>query len=280
MSIRTVISVDDSVYLHWQSQLLQYSHAKVGQPGALTRLVATNDPANVRGIEGFETVATRSFNPHPTTGDHFPPYNKPGSLCEWLAQAQLAGETLLMIDPDCVFMHPIATEVDAGRPVGEEVGYMDSAGPAGAFVIQRHCRGNRQRVQPIGIPILIAPADLHALCPRWQELTCQIRHDPPSRDAVNWTSEMWGYVIAAAELGMQHELARNSRMQFEDDVDRSLIHYCYETTNAAKTWRWTKREYQAWTAPSPAPGDVPSAGRLLHSLVEEVSRKFQHRVLS
>lgn len=280
VSIRTVISVDDSVYLHWQSQLLRHSHAKVRQSGPLTRLVATNAAESIRPIEGFETVPTRAYSPHPVSGDHYPPYNKPGSLAEWLASTPVIEDTLLLIDPDCVFMQATDVEVPVGRPIGEIISYMDPAGPDGTLVIERHCRKHKRRVQPLGIPIFIAPADLRALCPRWYELTCQIREDPPSLAAVGWTSEMWGYSIAAAELGLHHEMQSHSRVQFDDFVDRPILNYCYESTNAAKTWRWTKREYQAWSTPIPAPDDVPAAGRFLHLLLQEVAAGFQHRILS
>lgn len=279
MSIRTVISVDDSVYLLWQAQLLEHSHTKVSQPGPLTRLVATNEPHNVRSIEGYETVATPLYCPHPETGDHYPPYNKPGSLNDWLSRTKIPDDTILLIDPDCVFIAPLTTEVEPGRPIGETISYMNPAGEDGALVIKRHCRKHKQRVQPIGIPVLIAPSDLRSLAPRWYEATCQIRDDTSACAAVGWTSEMWGYVIAAAELGLRHEMQSNSCVQFDAHTDRPILNYCYETENAAKTWRWSKREYQAWTPLAPAPDDVPAAGRYLHSLVDEVGRKFQYQKL-
>ena len=38
--IYTVFSTTDSPYMQWQSELLEYSWKKVGQPGELIRLVA------------------------------------------------------------------------------------------------------------------------------------------------------------------------------------------------------------------------------------------------
>ncbi len=274
-----MISVDDSVYLYWQLQLLQHSHARVGQPGALTRLVATNNRDCVRDIDGVETVTTQSFSPHAVTGDEYAPYNKPGSLNGWLSTTSLGNETLLLIDPDCVFIHQVTTEVTDGEPIGENATYLRPRAPEGALVIRRHCRRRQEHVQSIGIPIFITPSDLRAICPRWQELTCQIRDDSVSCDAVNWVSEMWGYAIAAAELGLNHQVGHHACLQFDTHIDLPLLHYCYDTENEAKTWRWGKREYRAWSQPDPAPPDVPLAGRFLHSLVEELANKLNYQIV-
>ncbi len=103
MPVQTVISTDDSLYLHWQTQLLLSSMEKVGQPGPLTQLIATKEKKTRPLIGNVSSFFTTPYSPHPITEDFYPPYNKPASLREWAHATPDKGETLLIIDPDCVF---------------------------------------------------------------------------------------------------------------------------------------------------------------------------------
>src|SRR5215469_5650674 len=103
MPIHTVFSVDGSLYQRWQADLLAYSHRKVNQPGPLTRLYsAWGEPPAFAG----QTFQTMPYCPHPMSKDDYLPYNRIMALLTWLKQSPPSEETLLLLDPDCIFLTP------------------------------------------------------------------------------------------------------------------------------------------------------------------------------
>ena len=95
----TVFSTNDNPRMQWQSELLEYSWKRVGQEGALIRLVATDRPHKLPAHKYASCVATRLWDTHPETGDTYPIYNKPASLLEWVFRDKPEG-TVLLLDPD------------------------------------------------------------------------------------------------------------------------------------------------------------------------------------
>jgi hypothetical protein len=280
MTIRTIFSSEDTDYLYWQVQLLAYSHQRVGQPGEITCLVAHDGDAPPRLVDGVDMYVTRQASPHPVSGDDYKPYNKPASLLQWLEETPDSDETLLVIDPDCVFLEPIDREVESGQPVGEQIFFMSNTAPACVEIIRRHCRRNESLVQPVGVPLLIQRSDLLSICPRWLELTAEMREDKFTREEIPWICEMWGYSIAAAEAGITHELGHRQQFPTEDITDRPLIHYSYATESHDKDWKWDKRDYSAWSKPPSAPDEIPAAGRIFHALLDQAAAHFRYESIS
>jgi hypothetical protein len=280
MTIQTVVSIDDSLYLHWQTQFLIFSMQRVKQPAPLLRLVATKDPKKVRSLDGpHQTFLTQSYCPHPITGDHYPPYNKPASLREWVSSTVDNGETLLILDPDCVFLRPILREVSPGNPIAEKMFFMEVSASPGRDIIKRHCTKNSHLAQPVGVPLLIRKSDLRTICPRWVQLTSEMREDPKTKKEIPWIAEMWAYVIAAAEAGITHHLENNQQFPTEDITDRSVIHYSYATESKSRKWKWDKRDYKPFTKVKPYPNDIPAAGKLFHNLLEQLASHYCHNVI-
>jgi hypothetical protein len=270
-SIRTVFSVDGSRYQRWQAELLAYSHRRVHQPGPLTRLwSATKHPTPFPG----DTFRATPWSPHPLTSDDYTPFNKPAAIQQWLTETRPEEPSILLVDPDCVFLAPVRENVDPGRPISQPVSYMYTNGDPGRALVARHCRrpGN---VQGTGLPTLIHRDDLTVLAPLWLAKTEAIRSDPVSRELAGWTAEMWGYMFAAAELGLSHELRDLCVWSTDNEANRPLLHYCYEAKDATGTWRWDKRIYQPWEPVSPPPPGTPKAAVALIDLLNECANKRQ-----
>jgi peptidyl serine alpha-galactosyltransferase len=271
--VHTVFSTDGSLYQRWQADLLAYSYKKVNQPGTLTRLYsASSSPPEFDG----RTFQTAPYSPHPTTKDHYPPYNRIGALAEWLALSSPADETLLIVDPDFVFLTAYDEPVERGRPAAQPIGYMDPTIASNAKVLRRHGY-NAESVQAIGVPLLIHPEDLRAVLPLWMEKTEAIRNDPMSRELVGWIADMWGYAFAAVQLGLRHELRDLALWQRDDQADLPFIHYCYES--AQGEWEWSKRTYRPWERVPEPPSDTPQATVALVSLLNELAERQEHEVL-
>ena len=275
MHVHTVFNTDESLYLRWQADLLAYSHRKVNQPGPLTWLYSgSSTPPPFDG----QVFQTRPYSPHPRTGDIYPPYNRIGALTEWLELSPPAEETLLILDPDCIFITPFDEPAERGRPVAQPVFYLHPAEMNNSKLIKR--QGYKpDSLDLVGIPLLIHRDDLRALLPAWMQKTEEIRNDPISRDVIDWIAEMWGYVFAAAELGLRHELRDLARWQTEDRTGVPFIHYCYGSESIEEPWSWNKRAYKPWeTVPRP-PRDVSDSSLAFISLLNEFAEKQEHKIL-
>ncbi len=175
-------------------------------------------------------------------------------------------ETIVLLDPDFVYLRSIETGVQPGHPCAQMTGYIDPL--YYPTLIERHCR-RPDAIQPIGWPVIIHRTDLAALTPLWIAKTEAIRNDEVVRADAGWITDMWGYVFAAAELGISHELDYLAATQMDQRDDTPFIHYCYESESPSGTWRWEKRWYEpAGRIPEP-PDDVPLASRALIEIVNE-----------
>ena len=265
--LHTVFSISQQPYQAWQAELLSYSHARAGQEGPVTCLVSTNDPPQPMQIPTF-VIASRS--PHPVTGDDYAPYNKPYALSYWAKVAETDKDGVLILDPDCVFLRPIRIAPLSNRPLATPVTYMHARSVQDA--LRRHW-ANLAELQPIAIPIVIHRDDLAQLAPLWSTRTEELRADPVARSALGWICEMWGCSIAAAQLGLRFQLQPLCTYPTDDDVERPIIHYCYESTSRDGRWRWDKRGYRPWERVPMPPASAPRAAialaELINNFVEE-----------
>ena len=270
--IHTVFSVDDSLYLRWQADLLAHTHKKAGQPGPITRLwSAYGRPFPFAG----RTFRTGSYSRHPISGDYYPIYNKVMALKAWLQGSPPAEESVLLLDPDCVFLAPLTGSVERGHPVSQPVSYMDPA--HNQELVEKHCL-RPELVDAVGIPTLIHRDDLVILAPLWVKKLEEIRNDPRSRELAGWVSEMWAYTFSAAELGLRHALPELAHFQAENRADLPIVHYCYSSSDPEKRWVWDKRTYRPWERVPDPPSEIPQASKALIGLLNEYASMPKHEI--
>jgi hypothetical protein len=275
--IHTVFSVDGSLYQRWQADLLAYSHEKVGQPGPLTRLLSADGPPTPFAGRTFQT---EPFRPHPVTGDYHLGSTRIMALKSWLQESPPTEEVVLLLDPDCVFLAPLLLEepVSRGHPISQPVWYMDpERNQDNQEIVKKHCQ-NPEFVDAVGIPTLIHRDNLVELVPLWWKKTREIRNDPRSRALANWISGMWGYVSAAAELGLRHRQLELASWSSDNRADLPIVHYCYPVSDARKQWQWDKRNYRPWERVPDPPDDVPLASKALIGLLNEWVAMPEHQI--
>jgi hypothetical protein len=254
--IYTVFSTTDNPYMNWQSRLLEFSWEEVNQPGELIRLVATSERDHLPSSQHAQVIPTWPWDKHPITGDRYVIYNKPASLSQWLTTHKPEG-TVLFIDPDCVFRAPIITEVTPGHSLSQkwidfrsEATYYSSEDNAPVNLIQQFCKHNHELLQGVMIPTLIHTHDLRLLVTRWLEVTGQIRQGIRNREGQPlWESDMFGYIIAAAECGLVQEpadLGICTNWLPADVPNAPIIHYCQSIQSQQDEPLWDKRSYRPW----------------------------------
>jgi hypothetical protein len=237
----------------------------VVQEGPLTALASVREGTALKDY-GIEVVPTRWMSRHPITKDFYPPYNKPASFCDYFTTVPCRGEVLLLLDPDMVFVSPWV--VDGPEPVAESTSYMDPK-TSGKNIIRRHCKRNAGQVQPVGFPLIIPEQELRAIVDRWYILTEEMRDDKFTRKEAEWVTEMWGFSIAAAECGVRFREERRCSFSNENMHEgHCLIHFTYPTTSRSG-YMWDKRKYRPWDPLPELKLDVPTAGKVLHGIIEE-----------
>jgi hypothetical protein len=214
--VHVVYSSEDSDYMEWQARFDYYWFEKVGWKNAkLTRLMAASEqPKSV-------SVPTHVAPPYNWTDDVYKAYNKPLSIMDWFKHAKPTDDIVIVVDPDCMFLKPFDMHelVSEGKPIAMKALYSFDYRFRDRYIVDRYSiLGNFTCTQPdpIAVPVIIHRNDLERLAPLWLKWTELIRADTEDGDlkwdpewkkvSFSWTAEMFGYVLAACELGLRHDI--------------------------------------------------------------------------
>ncbi len=283
--VQVVFSCENTTYGWWQAEFLHYTYGQAGMRAELTALVAATDEPE-RQFTG-KTVRVANYK------DAVPDaplavLNKPGGIAEWAALDGPGDETVLIVDPDSVFVRPVADPgpLASGCVYTEAHDFMSVDIPGNRTVIERHCKQEfRARIEPVGIYFCMNRAFLAELAARWLQKSIEIAADPVCREALSgtgWLSDMWGYCIAAAELGIHHNLTGLTQMTGSHSLKNPIIHYCFPLMESRNdTWEldtpkpvlWSKWTYQPWENPPDFLGTTMEGELLLERLREFVNAR-------
>ena len=237
--IYSVVCTDTSPFVNWQCELLEYSWKRAAQPGQLLRLVTA--PADVPLPRHEHAVVTRV--PHePALYHGYKCLERLYAFQHWLRHERPEG-TVLIIDPDVVFLRPISAEVPPGAPRAQQ--WIEYQPPS-------------PHTQAVTWPALIHTADLASMLPAWIDLTVAL-YNATRR----WESDMYAFV-AAANLRFSLE-PLGAFIGWPDDQVASapIVHYCQNVLDTQGQVLWSKYTYQPWAR-------VPNAANAHHSYCREL----------
>ena len=158
---------------------------------------------------------------HPITGDRYSPYNKPASIVHWLEHAKPTAEYIIILDADMVIRNPMTAELvgaERGRPVSAHYGYLKGVFKENYMKVKERVK-NVEKAQQVGGFSVMHIEDLKKVAPLWLKWTEEVRADPDSwgntGDIFNangkagppWIAEMYGYVFACAEVGLDFKVS-------------------------------------------------------------------------
>jgi hypothetical protein len=241
-----VLSVDDSLYMHWQVDLLHYSLRRLGMSHRLVVVVSSKfGPAPKHPFSAdviLRVPGSRDLIPD----DDYSAYNKVIALKKY-AEWPEASPEVVIVDPDFVFTKAFPFLRGQGDvPIGHQYWYLEGNEGKEAnvrrTVLKRHCRVLSSHVGAVGVPVFLKLNELRDIVKRWMEVLLAIREDPVSRELVGWVAEMWAYNIAAAEAGLAQQGEKLAAMIQEPLADKAMIHYCDAVNNA----KMDKRAYRPW----------------------------------
>jgi len=199
-----VYSTSNSDYQSWQCKLLEYSFKKVNQQGKLIRLCSYNthcpdrefDTSDIAEIIKLPDYRTRWTEYTDNLDKDYGIVNKTESLKYWLLNypGLKDTDTVLLVDPDMVFIKPIDLSINQGTIIGQR--WID-VGAADGTPFRTYASPIKNRITEDTIfmyPYVITVGDLRKIINKYVDLTYQMRLDNyPDL----WEAEMYALIIAA-----------------------------------------------------------------------------------
>ena len=263
--LHVVFSAECNPLFDWHSAALFYSfrNANFSDRANITRLLACSqheqtlyDPKNLQLGPTFLHRNLRNDSLVDEVG--YPSYNKPYSVHAWLQSRGIVDdqttpdEYILMTDADMIFRKPVdpqALGCKRGVVVSAEYTYL--IGTTSGFAERFIAKDLVRRLAQVGGFHIFHAADLRRIAPLWLEYTKRVRAfahqepdtffhesmmepespeiEPVRRKQAMWHSEMYGYVFAAAEVGVTHHTRRDVMLYpgYEPYMARgpNILHY-------------------------------------------------------
>lgn len=285
-TFHTVYNVQASKYFEWQVRYMKMWFEQAGVPGKLTRLLSAGVPDF---LAATGEIATHTSPPYNRPGDFYTPYNKPWSVQRWLEDEKPTEDVIMIIDPDCMFVTKMELVVEEGSPIAQQAFYhFDfNKNDVPMQIARRYCK-DCTFLDPIAVPIIIHRHDIQKIAPKWLSKTIEIRQDmanwPPdwnnrtrSPVGLGWTAEMFGYVFAASELGIRHEIWDLQNVPpVHKKLTTNIIHYHVEVPipDGKGTQWWKHSDDAGYNIPWPLPEKTDEVTRTLISKLHEAYGKL------
>ena len=176
--LELIYSIDDSSYQAWQAGLLDWSARQTGMDCRISRLTAlAPDRDAYRCLNRFWSIVHQW---------------KPSDA-----------ETVVVLDPDMVFVRPLNVVARPKVIMGQPYGYVHDL-PWCPLVL------HRDQVHPWASTGLSLARAIYA-------------------NGGGWISEMWAGTISAHAIGLQLDRCRLSAFNCESTLNgAAIIHYCYD----------------------------------------------------
>jgi hypothetical protein len=243
-SLHVVFSAECNHAFTWQAVGLFASHRSSGSSGNITRLLACSEEQlqNYSGLDAGPTFVHHNmrFGHELIDETGYPSYNKPASVMFFLEQVDPESEFIALLDTDMLLrapLDPVALGARRGVVVSGEYTYLvgTDTGFARRFLEEHELP---LQVQCGGFHIF-HKEDLRKIAPLWIEFTRRVRafakaepetyfaesfkdwHENPTLSAEQvavrkrqalWQAEMYGYIFAAARVGVSHIVRRDTML--------------------------------------------------------------------
>jgi len=234
------------MYFHWKKQRDNDPKGACTELTGFTRLVASAG-GRPDGLEGeVPSYFVKEYTGQEAAKFHgYRVVNRPYSVVQFLttqAWRDIAEDYVYIAETDHVLMHPLPNKATRGSPMAYRFQYM-GPNPAHARVIETVWpAGGKQgytQVQPIGpSPVVIHKADLELVAEPWNTMSVKLKTNAEADRLLGWVIEMWGYSVAAASVGLRHQVFADFQVepggnsgghQLENfDSKYWVFHYTYQ----------------------------------------------------
>ncbi|MCD7472738.1 Hydroxyproline O-arabinosyltransferase 1 [Datura stramonium] len=284
----TAVTSGDSVYNTWQTRIMYYWFKKFkdepnSEMGGFTRILHSGKPDRF-----MDEIPTFVAQPLPSGMDQgYIVLNRPWAFVQWLQQAQIEEDYILMAEPDHIIVKPIPNLAST-----------DGLGAAFPFfyiepnkyesVLRKFFpeeEGPITDIDPIGnSPVIVGKEALKKIAPTWMNVSLAMKKDPEADKAFGWVLEMYAYAVSSALHKVGNVLHKEFMIQPPWDTkigEAFIIHYTYGcdydmkgnmTPGKFGEWRFDKRSYSDKWPPKnltlPPPGVSESVVTLIKMVNE------------
>jgi len=268
-----LLTANDSAYQRWQSRVMYYQFCKLKTQfpnsalGGFTRILHSGVPDSL--MDEIPTVVVDTL-PSTIDDEGYVVLHRPFAFQQWLNlfADKIPEKFVLMSEPDHLFIKPPPLVATQKAAVAFPFFYIAPNDPKYKPIVDRFNTANAppESFAPIGSsPVMISLASLKRVVPKWHALAIAMKKDKEANAAFGWVVEMWAYSIAAAQVGVVHELAPHFMLQPPYDktlrvgkTDAFIIHYTYgddydkngvftpgvnQATQGKGGWHFDKRDF-------------------------------------
>ncbi|CAI9092646.1 OLC1v1027959C8 [Oldenlandia corymbosa var. corymbosa] len=281
----TAVTASDSIYNTWQCRVMYYWFKKFqnspnSEMGGFTRILHSGKPDNF-----MDEIPTFVAQPLPSGMDQgYIVLNRPWAFVQWLQQADIKEDYILMSEPDHIIVKPIPNLSRDGLGAAFPFFYIE---PKKYESLLRRFfpeqKGPITNIDPIGnSPVIVGKEALKKIAPTWMNVSLAMKKDPETDKAFGWVLEMYAYAVASAFHGVGNILHKEFMIQppWDTEIGKAfIIHYTYGcdydlegklTYGKIGEWRFDKRSYDSIWPPRnlslPPPG-VPDSVELCFFLL-------------
>jgi len=246
-------STDCSNYLNWQSVGLIESWLELNKPFNLTRIVTCDEtlPQSVLTMQQAYPDVTffQTKTPLALFGDTMKELNKPVGVYQWIHEAQINEDYVIILDADWILLQPFDIRgVARGRPLsayGLEPSAFRGAGAWKTFCGDVCENVTRWSEYAVGHVYVAHKEDMKLLATGWMNWTMKIRKSTVV-DGGRMV-DMFGYILGALEYKLPHDIRLYFDTSSADDPKLAhlsyvqALHYCQ--TYKDGSWHWSKYQY-------------------------------------
>ncbi|KAL8153040.1 hypothetical protein V2J09_010800 [Rumex salicifolius] len=282
----TAVTATDSVYSTWQCRVMYYWFKKFKvQPGSemggFTRILHSGKPDKF--MDEIPTFVAQPLPPGTDQG--YVVLNRPWAFVQWLKEADIEEDYILMSEPDHVIVKPIPNLSRDGLGAAFPFFYIEPK--KFESVLRKYFpleKGPITNIDPIGnSPVIVGKEALSKIAPSWMNISLAMKKDPETDKSFGWVLEMYAYAVASALHGVKNILYKDFMIQPPWDTEignKYIIHYTYGcdydmkgklTYGKIGEWRFDKRSYTNVKPPRNLPLPPPGVPESVVTLVKMVN---------
>ncbi|CAK9143346.1 unnamed protein product [Ilex paraguariensis] len=212
----TAVTSSDSIYNTWQCRIMYYWFKKFkdgpnSEMGGFTRILHSGKPDKFMG-----EIPTFVAQPLPAGTDQgYIVLNRPWAFVQWLQQADIKEDYILMAEPDHIIVKPIPNLSRDGLGAAFPFFYIE---PKKYESVLRKFfpeeKGPISSIDPIGnSPVIVGKESLKNIAPTWMNISLAMKKDPVTDKAFGWVLEMYAYAVSSALHGVGNILYKDFMIQ-------------------------------------------------------------------
>lgn len=256
-----VMTAASGLYQEWQSRIAYYHYQKqkriggaCSDVGGFTRLFNSPDAKPDTLMDEMPTLLVKQLGHGGCDEcDHgFIVMNRPWGAVQFVETEYfrtIPEDYLFLIETDHMLLRPPVNTATKEMPVGFGFYYMISTDPKLEPVVRKFLNPEIDitTVDAVGpSPLLVHKPMLAKLARPWWELSMKMKGDEDANKIFGWVLEMWGYNIAARNLGIRHTVSHSIQVEPQgigtDSIEgKDIYHYTFG--HKLQGWDLDKRMY-------------------------------------